>query len=105
MNQFTNHLYTLLSSTPQQYQIKLCDENHPIFQAHFPNFPILPGFLLIDIILEVTHYQPKVIKNAKFISHSYPHDILIYTVEEKNGIKKVKVTKKDLTKVGEFSYE
>lgn len=101
----TKELYTLLKKESAEVTIQLSDKNHPIFQAHFPNYPILPGFLLIEIICEVLKEEPKKIRSAKFISHSNPKDILTYKYEKKDEKTKIKVTNQENTKVGEIVYE
>jgi len=101
----TQDLYKLLQEDVTQVVVELSDKEHPIFQAHFPNYPILPGFLLIEIFCEVLKCTPKRIISAKFISHSNPKDTLYYTYEKKAEKTKVKVLNQNNEKVGEFSYE
>jgi 3-hydroxyacyl-[acyl-carrier-protein] dehydratase len=56
--------------------------NHPAFAGHFPNMPILPGVVLLDMaihamadahLLDVAHYQ---ISTVKFLSPAKPGEDL-----------------------------
>ena len=100
----TNNLYNIVSKTPNEIKIKLCDKNHNIFKAHFPNNPILPGFLQIDIIAEILEDKITTINKSKFISHILPNDEIIYNITIKNNKKIIKIMKKD-KKISEFTYE
>ncbi len=74
----TDKLYTVTSKDKDKITIKLCDENHPIFKAHFPNNPILPGFLHFDIVQELFNLEITTIKKAKFLKLVLPNDTLTY---------------------------
>ena len=101
----TNNLYTIISQTNNEVQIKLSDKTHPIFKAHFPNNPILPGFLQIDIIAEILKDEIKIINKSKFISHILPNDIITYEINIKNDNKKAIKIIKNNKKISEFTYE
>lgn len=69
-------LFTILSidnSEPRIVRIKL-NAKHYIYQAHFPNQPITPGVIIIQIVTEVLSdimskkLNLKSVDNAKFIS-------------------------------------
>jgi len=100
-------LFTILQKENPQVIVKLSDENHPIFKAHFPSYPILPGFLLIEIIENILNDTIKKVHTAKFIAHTLPNDTIIYNIK-KDGIKtKIKITKNDEknSKIAEIIYE
>lgn len=101
----TKELYKIIEKNSDNFTVKLANKEHKIFKAHFPNYPILPGFLLIEIATEVLKDSPQTIKSAKFIAHSLPEDQLLYKITTKENTKKIKVFNKENTKVGEFSYE
>lgn len=101
----TKNLYSLIDKNKNSFRITLANKEHPIFLAHFPNYPILPGFLLIEIATEVLGDSPKVIHSAKFIAHSLPNDILTYHYEIKDTKTKIKVTNEKNEKVSEIVYE
>ena len=84
--------------------LKLSNEKHPIFIAHFPQYPILPGFILIDILAEVLNDEVVNIKYAKFIAHIFPNDILECKIKNNDKKRVIKVFK-DNEKVSEISYE
>ena len=97
-------LYTIIEKSTNKIIIKLADENHPIFKAHFPSFPILPGFIQIDIIAEILNDDITSIKQSKFISHISPLDIITYNIEKKENKTHIKLFK-DLKKISEIKYE
>ena len=101
------NLFTIIQKENTQVVVKLSDENHPIFKAHFPNYPILPGFLLIEIIVNILDDSIKKLHSAKFISHTLPNDTIIYNIK-KDGLKtKIKIVKDDEknSKIAEITYE
>lgn len=68
-----DHLYHIIRSSEQEYEV-LLDEQHFIYQAHFPGEPITPGVCVIQIAKELLEdrlhrdYEIKRVKNAKFLS-------------------------------------
>ena len=84
--------------------LKLSNEKHPIFMAHFPQYPILPGFMLIDILADILNDEVINIKYAKFIAHIFPHDILECKIKKSDKKRVIKVFKNN-EKVSEISYE
>lgn len=99
-----NGLYTILKKDPEQVTIKLTSENHPVFKAHFPNNPILPGFALIDIIAETLNDTITCVQHSKFIAHIQPNDILLCTIKTHENTRMIKVFRKQ-QKVSEILYE
>ncbi|MEA2090846.1 MAG: hypothetical protein U9O83_00580 [Campylobacterota bacterium] len=93
-----NRLYNVDSKDTQRAIITLCDEKHPLFKAHFPSQPILPGFVHFEIVADVFGLDITTIKKAKFTKIITPSQKLIY---EKNG-NKFKVYCED-TEVASFS--
>ena len=98
------NLYTIISSTPTTVMVKFTSEDHPIFKAHFPKYPILPGFLQIDVISNILDKQIKVINYAKFINHIYPNDTITYNIKNKDTYTLIKIFK-DTKKISEVKYE
>jgi len=74
-------LYAVLKKEENEASIKLSDATHPVFKAHFPQNPILPGFVHIDIIEDVFDVNVQGIKKAKYRALVSPKEILIYKKE------------------------
>lgn len=83
--------------------LKLCDASHPIFKAHFPKNPILPGFVLLEVSAALFGLQGREIQRAKFLQTVLPQSILTLNMEEKEKNYKVVVMKDEL-KVAEIVY-
>lgn len=101
------NLFTIIKKEDSQIIIKLCDENHPIFKAHFPDYPILPGFLLLEIVANILDVSIKKVHSGKFISHTLPNDTIIYNIKKTDEKTKIKIVKNDEknSKVAEMTYE
>jgi 3-hydroxyacyl-[acyl-carrier-protein] dehydratase len=61
--------------------------DHPSFAGHFPTFPVLPGALLLDEMLEIIARQRGIelkswhISSAKFHDGVRPRDALVFEHE------------------------
>lgn len=98
------NLYVLKYRDETMFTIELTDENHPIFKAHFPNNPILPGFVLLDLIAILLNIEIISIKRVKFLSTIRPNSILdFYTQGQDCNIKII--VKNNEQKVADISYE
>ena len=71
-------LYEVISKSENEAEIRLSDKKHPIFKAHFPMHPILPGFTHFEIVSDVFDLDIVSIKKAKFMALIKPKEILIY---------------------------
>ena len=71
-------LYTVIFQDNDKVIIDLCDANHPIFKAHFPSEPILPGFIHFEIVSTLFNIDIQTIKKAKFTKIIRPMDRLEY---------------------------
>ncbi len=78
------NFYKIISKDKNRVTIKLCDENHPIFKAHFPTNPIMPGFTNFEIISQIFDKEITTIKKAKFLKLIKPNQILIYEKNKNN---------------------
>jgi 3-hydroxyacyl-[acyl-carrier-protein] dehydratase len=87
-----------------QIFIQLCDKSHPVFQAHFPNNPIVPGFVLIDLSALLLGLNIQRIVKAKFLKPVLPQSILCFDVREKEHSVKIVITHQS-QKVAELLYE
>ena len=77
-------LYTILNENETEVSVLLSDEDHPVFKAHFPSKPILPGFVHLEIISDVFNIEINGVKKAKFTNLVIPSQTLQYI---KNGNK------------------
>ena len=73
-----DNLYTVKSADNKLAIVELSDENHPVFKAHFPDQPILPGFVHFDIISDAFNIEITTIKRAKYLKTAHPTDSLRY---------------------------
>jgi 3-hydroxyacyl-[acyl-carrier-protein] dehydratase len=98
-------LYTILEKKAERLVIKLTDLSHPIFQAHFPNDPILPAFCHLDIVSTVFNETISKLNNLKLKSKIYPDEIVTYEICTKKNQRKITIFNTKNLKVGSFSYE
>jgi 3-hydroxyacyl-[acyl-carrier-protein] dehydratase len=80
----TDELYKIVSKDENRFIVKLADENHPLFKAHFPTMPILPGYIHFEIVADVFDMKITNIKKARFLKTVTPTQTLTY---EKNSNK------------------
>ncbi len=94
------------------YQISI-DENHPIYQGHFPEQPVTPGVILLEILRSLISQQTncslmmKQAKEIKFLAPVLPAETttfqlkIDYTVQDKEYIvtSQFKNDKKVFTKI------
>ena len=82
----SKNLYTIDSIDEQKAVITLCDGTHPLFKAHFPIKPILPGFMNFDIVEKLFNIKVTTVKKAKFLKIVEPKQTLTYE-RNKNSFK------------------
>jgi 3-hydroxymyristoyl/3-hydroxydecanoyl-(acyl carrier protein) dehydratase len=97
-------IYTIVSQDTTSFELQMASENHPIFQAHFPDYALLPGYALIDIISKILEDDIKEIKRCKFISPVLPGDIISGKIEVREKRKNIKIFKNKI-KISEVNYE
>ncbi len=71
-------LYKIKDKDSVSATVVLCDKKHPVFKAHFPVKPVLPGFVHFEIISDVFELDIKSIKKAKFMKIVEPKQTLLY---------------------------
>lgn len=97
-------LYTLLEKKEDFFRIQLASKEHAVFLAHFPNHPLLPGFLMLEISSQILGHTIVAISKAKFIAPALPQDILKFAFTCKEN--KIKVfIEKEGEKIAELHYE
>ena len=99
-----NDFYTLTCKDETGFCVRLSDANHPIFQAHFPNNPIVAGFILLDMSAEILGIEMVKITKAKFLKNIPPLSVLAFDVQTKEKTLKIRVSQND-QKVAELAYE
>lgn len=92
-----------VSEDLMEFDIQFADEKHPIFQAHFPNNSLLPGFLHIDVAAELLDKTLLEIPKAKFIQPILPQDTIQFIIKKKES-KYLVTTKKENKKCSEFTF-
>ncbi len=98
---FLHNLYKILENSESQTVIQFSHSSHQVFQAHFPNNPILPGFLHLDLFEELFNIEIKGVKKAKFL-HFISPNMIIYIQKNKN---KISVYNEKKIKLSEVIYE
>jgi 3-hydroxyacyl-[acyl-carrier-protein] dehydratase len=96
--------YTLTCKEENRFCIELCDAKHPIFQAHFPNNPIVPGFILLELSAQVLGLEIVKITKAKFLKNSVPLSVLWFEYQTSEKTLKIRVIQNE-QKVAELTYE
>ena len=100
-----NELYNIKSidnNNNKLISVVSIDKNHKVFEGHFPEQPILPGVIELEIIKTIiskffkTTIRLKYVKNAKFMTLLQPDEIEQFivnidysTVEEGINVKSV----------------
>ena len=97
-------IYWIIERSEERVVIKLAEKNHPLFSAHFPGNPILPGFVQIEIVADIVGESIVGIHYSKFISHLFPNDILVCEIRKEGTVTRAKILK-DSKKVSEIAYE
>ena len=76
-------LYSIVQKSENSGVVELCDASHPVFEAHFPQNPILPGFVHLEIVEDLFEIQITGIKKAKYSALVLPSQTLHYTKDNK----------------------
>ena len=97
-------LYHIVEQSKERIVLKLAPENHPLFRAHFPGNPILPGFAQIEIIAEILKDDIARVKYSKFISHLFPDDMMVCDIKKEGTKTKITILRES-KKVSEIAYE
>ncbi|HIC78423.1 MAG TPA: hypothetical protein EYP02_04495 [Sulfurovum sp.] len=91
MQRLTKDFYSIKELDEQSWEVSFTDENHPVFKAHFEDYPLVPAFLQIDIIGEILSKELSKIDKCKFKLPILPNDVVVYkivkAVENKYKIK------------------
>lgn len=99
-----SNLYKLIQKKEDSFSIKLSNSEHAVFKAHFPNNPLLPGFIMFEICCEVLNHEINEIKKAKFINKALPEDTLDFFIKQKESALHVDIKKEEI-KIASIVYE
>lgn len=99
-----NNFYTLTCKDETRFCVRLSDASHPIFQAHFPTNPIVPGFVLLDMSAEILGIEIVKIKKTKFLKNIAPLSVLWFDIQTNEKTLKIRVSQNE-QKVAELTYE
>jgi len=99
-----NNFYTLTCKDETRFCVRLSDASHPIFQAHFPTNPIVPGFVLVDMSAEILGIEIVKIKKTKFLKNIAPLSVLWFEYQTNEKTLKIRVSQNE-QKVAELTYE
>lgn len=99
-----NEFYTLTCKEETRFCVRLSDASHPIFQAHFPQNPIVPGFVLLDMSAEILGIEIVKILKTKFLKNIAPKSVLWFEIKTNEKTLKIRVTQNE-QKVAELTYE
>ncbi len=98
-----NNLYKVTNKTDNHFSISLSDKNHKIFKAHFPNNPLLPGFILLDICEKELNHKIKKLKKINFIKPILPNQSIDFHIKKNNENLQIKITNNE-TLLSTLSY-
>lgn len=83
---FMYGLFGTINNNEHSHTIKLADETHPVFKAHFEGNPILPAFTQVDITAELLEFEVIGIVKSKFMMPLLPNTIVEIIVESKEKV-------------------
>ncbi len=95
-------LYTVTNHSKGYWDVHLASASHPVFQAHFEDNPLLPGFMQIEIAARLLKEPTLHIKKARFFMPVKPDETLTYTLDESGDIHRWRIERSG-KKVAEFS--
>ena len=96
MQKLTKDFYGVKKLNDESWEVSFTDENHPVFKAHFEDYPLVPAFLQIDIIGEILGKVLSKIDRCKFKLPILPNDIVVYKIiKQIDNRYKIKIFKKD----------
>ncbi len=78
MSNMLDGLYEVIEKGEMVGVVQLTNKKHPIFKAHFPMHPVLPGFVHFEIVADIFDLKVTAIKKAKFTALVLPKQILRY---------------------------
>jgi 3-hydroxyacyl-[acyl-carrier-protein] dehydratase len=96
MQRLTKDFYGVKELEKDAWEVTFTDETHPVFKAHFEDYPLVPAFLQIDIAGELLSKELSKIERCKFKLPILPNDIVVYKiVKQVENNYKIKIFKQD----------
>ncbi len=95
-------LYDVVAKNDKYLHIKLADSTHVVFQAHFPTYPVVPGFLLVDIFAHEYGASIVEVATAQFKNVVTPNEEIIYTSKVADEYVDVEIRKENNIIVSRF---
>lgn len=95
-----HYLYDILSAEEGDFNIIILEDS-PIFKGHFPEYPVVPGVCLMQIIKELAEKQfgrlitMMGVRNVKFLSVVKPGQCLNIEIETSCKKKEIRATVSD----------
>lgn len=101
----TSKLYNVISKDDDTIILQLADKSHPIFKAHFPSNPILPGFCHIEMLSEVLSDEVTEVVLLKLRKKTLPNEKVFYNIINKDSRRKIKILDEENILIGNITYE
>lgn len=96
MQRLTKDLYGVKKIDENAWEVTFTDASHPVFKAHFEDYPLVPAFLQIDIMGEILEKELTKIERCKFKLPILPNDVVTYKIVKQTDNKyRVKIFKED----------
>ncbi len=96
MQKLTKNFYGAKELDRESWEVTFTDASHPVFKAHFEDYPLVPAFLQIDIAGEILNKELSKIERCKFKLPILPNDIVVYKIVKQIENKyKIKIFKQD----------
>jgi len=101
----TSKLYSVVSQDDEKIILQLTDVSHPIFKAHFPSNPILPGFCHIEMLAEILSDNIINIVLLKLRKKTLASEKIFYIITNKDSKRKIKILDEKNILIGNIIYE
>ena len=101
----TSKLYNVVSKDDEIIILQSTDDSHPIFKAHFPSHPILPGFCHIEMLSEVLSDEVTEVVLLKLRKKTLPNEKVFYNIINKDSRRKIKILDEENILIGNITYE
>ena len=101
-NILSDGLYTIISQSDDSVELQLSDASHRVFKAHFKNNPLLPGFLLLDLIAEILNKEIETIVYTKFMKPVLPEMRITFIMSETKRGQRIQILDQESNMVSDM---